>query len=97
MSHLFASLLCVAGFAALAFAMHRHQRDLVGRSLPRSWTRILRVAGGCALLAALGVLVGRYGWALGLVMFSGHTSLGAGIVLGGLISYARRTSVARPR
>ena len=32
MSHLLAFALCLAGFAALAFAVHRQQRDIIGRS-----------------------------------------------------------------
>ena len=89
MSHLPPFVLCLAGFAALAFAMDRPQRDLIGRSLPMSATRALRIAGACALLLALGVLVAWQGWGLGLVMFSGHTSLTAGIVHCALIGYAR--------
>jgi hypothetical protein len=89
MSHLLALVLCVAGFAALAFAMHRHQRDIIGRSLQLITTRGLRLVGTCALLVAFGVLVTRYGWGFGLVMFSGHTSIAAGVVFCGLIGYLR--------
>ena len=89
MKHFLACVLCLAGFAALAFAMHRHQRDIIGRSLPLSTTRFLRVVGTCAPLFALGVLVTAYGWGLGLVMFSGHTSISAGVVLCALIRHVR--------
>ena len=94
MSHLPPFLLCLAGFAALALATDRQQRDLIGRPLPTGATRALRVIGAAALLAALGSLVAWRGWGLGLVMFSGHTSLTAGILLCALIVYARTR--ARP-
>lgn len=89
MIHLSSFILCLTGFAALAFAMDRQQRDLFGRPLPALATASLRVGGATALLGALGLLVAWQGWALGLVMFSGHTSLGAGVVHGALIAHLR--------
>ena len=89
MNHLLAFVLCLAGFTALAFAMRRQQRDIIGRPLRLTTAYVLRVAGACALLFALGILVARQGWSLGLVMFSGHTSITAGTVLCALIGYAR--------
>jgi hypothetical protein len=89
MNHLLAFVLCLAGFTALAFAMRRQQRDIIGRSLRLTTTYVLRVAGAGALLFALGILVARHGWSLGLVMFSGHTSVTAGLVLCALVGYAR--------
>ncbi|WP_441279252.1 DUF3325 family protein [Tardiphaga sp. 172_B4_N1_3] len=65
------------------------QRDIIGGSLPLTTTRVLRVVGTCALLFALGVLATAHGWGLGLVMFSGHSSIAAGIVLCALIRYVR--------
>lgn len=87
MSHLFALIMSLTGFAALACAMKRQQRDLFGQALDPRTTRILRLTGTAALLGALNLLVVQKGWALGLVMFSGHTSLAAGIVLCVLIGY----------
>lgn len=69
MTHLAALVLCLAGFAALAFATRRQQRDIVGGALQSITTYILRMTGACALLFAFGVLVAKYGWSLGLVMF----------------------------
>ncbi|MDQ8730072.1 DUF3325 domain-containing protein [Bradyrhizobium sp. LHD-71] len=89
MSHLLAFMLCLAGFAALAFAMRRHQRDVLGGPLPPPKTYALRVAGGAALLSALGILVTQQGWSLGLVSFSGHASITAGIVYCALAGYMR--------
>ncbi len=96
MSHLLAFALSLAGFAALAGATHRQQRDLFGNALQPAMTRMARLAGTAALLAVLGNLVAQYGWGLGLVMFSGHTSLAAGIVVCALIGYMRM-QVRKPR
>jgi hypothetical protein len=95
MTHLAAIALCLAGFTALAFATPRQQRDIVGRALRATTRYALRVAGACALLFALGMLVAQHGWSLGLVMFSGHTSLAAGLVYCALIRLVRTR--ARPR
>ena len=89
MNHFLAGALCLAGFTALAFAMRRQQRDIIGRSLPLATTYLLRAIGACVLLLALGILVAWQGWGLGLVMFSGHTSLNAGLVYCLLVGYAR--------
>ncbi|MBP2228660.1 TRAP-type C4-dicarboxylate transport system permease small subunit [Azospirillum agricola] len=97
MSHLPPLLLALAGFTALAFATDRQQHDLLGRPLPPSATRALRIAGAAALLLALGALVAWKGWGLGLVMFSGHASLAAGVVLGALILRARAAARAPKR
>jgi hypothetical protein len=89
MSHLLSLALCLAGFAALAFATRRQQRDLFGRSLQPTTTYTLRFAGTCALILALGILVAGQGWALGLVIFSGHTTMTAGLAFCALIVQAR--------
>jgi len=90
MIHVATLALCLAGFAALAFATRRQQREFLGGPLQPAATYVLRAIGTCALLIALGILVVWQGWGLGLVMFSGHTSLAAGIVFCTLIGYARR-------
>ncbi|MFH0301018.1 DUF3325 domain-containing protein [Bradyrhizobium sp. 31Argb] len=89
MSHLLSFALCLTGFTALAFATNRQQRDIFGRLLRPSTTYVHRMVSACALVFALGILVARQGWSLGLVMFSGHTSLAAGIVFCALIGRAR--------
>lgn len=89
MSHLLSFVLCLAGFTALAFAVRRQQRDLIGRFLPLGATNVLRFLGAGALLSALVVLVAGHGWSFGLVMFSGHTSMAAGITYCMLVGYAR--------
>ncbi|MCX7319346.1 MAG: DUF3325 family protein [Hyphomicrobiales bacterium] len=94
MSHVVALMFSLAGFAALACASRRQQRDLFGGSLGSAVTLGFRLAGGAALLGALAVLVAWHGWGLALVMYSGHTSLAAGIVGAVLIVYGRS---ARPK
>jgi predicted membrane protein len=88
-NHFLAGALCLAGFTALAFAMRRQQREIIGRSLPLATTYLLRTIGAAVLLLVLGILVAWQGWGLGLVMFSGHTSIAAGIVYAVLIAYTR--------
>lgn len=85
MSHLISILLCLTGFTALACAMERQQHELFVRQLSKAATRALRWSGTCALAAALGATLLHHGWGLGLVMYSGHTSLAAGMVYGVLI------------
>jgi hypothetical protein len=95
MTHLIALLLSTLGFAALALAMERHQEDLFGHALATTANRWLRVAGWAALGLALVVTVQAQGWGVGLVSYSGHTSLGAGLVFGALV-VVERTRSRRP-
>jgi hypothetical protein len=87
---LLALIFCLIAFAFLAVAMERHQETLFGRLLPAGQTRGFRIAGWCALVLALRFVVDQKGWALGLVNYSGYTSLAAMLVFGGLIIYGRR-------
>lgn len=82
---LFALLLCVFAFASLAMAMARHQEAVFGRTLPAAGSRCFRGAGWSGLLIALWLIVADQGWALGLVDYSGSTSVAAGVVYGALI------------
>jgi len=77
------------GFAALALAMERHQQDLFKSILVPMRTRLLRMGGWILLLLALVLLVRASGWSLGLVAYSGHTSLGAGVVFLTLVGIER--------
>lgn len=94
-THGLALLACTLGFAALALAMHRHQHDLLGRALPTGQIRALRLLGTGALLGALWLVVAAQGWSLGLVSYSGHTSLGAGLVILALVAHDRWTTARR--
>lgn len=94
MIHVLSLLLCLAGFAALACATQRQQDELFDCSLPRRTTIWLRAAGAGVLLLALAALLAWRGWGLGLVMYSGYTSLAAGLVFCALLVHRRRR--ARP-
>lgn len=85
MNHGLIFLASLLGFAALALATERQQEIQFGRALAPRSTRALRWVGCVGLLFALAVAVGSQGWALGLVSYSGHTSLGAGLVFVALL------------
>ena len=87
--HLAVLLLSAAAFGALALAMERHQDEVFARALAPSTTRALRGAGWLLLGAALVLAVRNQGWSLGLVSYSGHTSVGAGLVFGLLVVRGR--------
>jgi len=80
MTHLPSFMLCLAGFTLLALAMHRQQKEIFRRPLGRAATRTTRITATITLLLALSLQVSELGWGLGLVTYSGHTSLAAGIV-----------------
>lgn len=94
MTHLVALVICLASFLMLACATRRQQRDLFGAALSRSTTIAYRALGVAGLVVALGLLIASQGVGLGLVAFSGHTSLAAGIVHLALI--ARVKLAAKP-
>jgi len=81
---------CTAGMCALAAAAERQQPLCFGRTLSGRSTRWLRATGWVLLLVCLGAAVRGWGWGLGLVAYSGHTSLAAGLVYLGLILRARQ-------
>jgi hypothetical protein len=87
--HLLTLLICILAFAALALGMARHQEAVFGRELQASTARTLRSAGWCGLALALAIIVARQGWGLGLVSYSGHTSLAAGLVYVALVIRGR--------
>ncbi|WP_022720081.1 DUF3325 family protein [Rhodopseudomonas sp. B29] len=89
MSHAVVQALCLAGFAALALATRRLQRDAFGSPLRPAVTLALRSGAAALLLLSLAVLVTWQGWGVGLVMFSGHTTLAAALVYCALIGYGR--------
>ncbi|KND61285.1 iron uptake protein [Candidatus Burkholderia verschuerenii] len=89
MTHFLTLVFCVVAFASLAASMERHQQALLGHALPPGQSRGFRIAGWCALVLALRFIVDDDGWALGLVRYSGCTSLAAGLVFGALIVYER--------
>lgn len=90
MTHLLGLLICLAAFAALAMATDRAQSDVLGKGLPAGTSRALRTIGWVLLLGCLAMAVGAQGWSLGLVNYSGYTSLAAGLVFLALIIQQRR-------
>jgi hypothetical protein len=90
MNHLAVLLLSLLAFGALALAMNRHQQTVFGRRLATRITRCLRLGGWSVLALALLAAIRGQGWALGLVSYSGHTTLAAGLIYGALIVNERR-------
>lgn len=76
-----AILLALPGFAALALAMERHQRDLLGRRLTGRATLLLRGLGWLLLAASPLEAIARQGWGMGLVVWLGALTLAAAAVL----------------
>ena len=97
MTHALTLVVSVAGFAALALATERQQDVLLGRALPAIATRVLRGAGWGLLLASLAIAVQGWGWGFGLVAYSGHTSLAAGVVYVVALAIARLQRRAQDR
>ncbi|SHH14950.1 DUF3325 domain-containing protein [Pollutimonas bauzanensis] len=87
--------LSIVAFALLALAMERHQEAVFGRRLGAAAGGWNRAAGWAALALALVLAVALRGWSLGLVAFSGHASLAAGIVYGMLVWQGRRKAPRR--
>jgi hypothetical protein len=75
-------------------ATERQQDELLGRTLPGGVARALRVVGWGLLLVALAAAVRNWGWAFGLVAYSGHTSVAAGVVYAAALLAARRRANA---
>lgn len=74
-------LILSAGFLALALAMDRHHRDVIGGPVPRHRRNILRLVG--TLLLALGFTACGLarGWHFGPVWFTGLAAMSAFAVL----------------
>ncbi|WP_244818393.1 DUF3325 domain-containing protein [Caballeronia sp. Lep1P3] len=95
MTHALVLVLCAVSFACLALATERVQHALFARSIACGYARSLRIAGACGLLLALWLDVADEGWALGLVRYSGCTTLAAGLIYLALIACARRAGKKR--
>ncbi|ANN79520.1 DUF3325 domain-containing protein [Bordetella flabilis] len=92
MIHLLTLCICILAFAALALAMTRHQEAIFRRELQAPIAHALRGAGWCGLALGLAIIVAGRGWALGLVAYSGHTSLAAGLVYVALVIRGRSST-----
>lgn len=73
-------LLGVLSFACLALSMARHQQDVFGAELRPAITRALSLCGWLLQAFALYLAGQALGWSQGLVAYSGHASLAAGVV-----------------
>lgn len=84
MIHMLAICASILGFGCLCAAMPRHQKDLLGRTLPRQVHRWLRRAGGALLLVALATDMAGIGPAYGAIAWFGHLTIGAAMAVTGL-------------
>lgn len=89
MNNITALLVCVFAFGALAAATERHRTVFFAGPVSPALVRALRAAGWAGLLLALWIAVAHQGWALGLVHYSGQTSVAAGLVHAALIVRGR--------
>lgn len=84
--------LAYAGLAALCLGMHRHHRQVVGRS-PRAGVALaLRLAGNALLVLSLAAAVAADGWAVGPVAWFGGLSAAA-LALVLLLPYRPRLAI----
>ncbi|AMM24443.1 DUF3325 domain-containing protein [Variovorax sp. PAMC 28711] len=95
MTHLLTFVLCLSGFMALALATERQQEILFARVLEAPAARGWRVFGWSALTVALIVAVHHWGWAFGLVVYSGHTSVCAGLTYLALVRLGHNAASRR--
>jgi hypothetical protein len=91
-----ASLLCISliygGFAALSFAMDRHQTEVFGRELDRRTTLALRLGGGLILACSLPPCILAWGGSIGIVGWLGMAT-GSAVALVLMLRYARRPAL----
>lgn len=71
MSELVPLALAYAGFAMLAAAMHRHQRDLWRQPIGDPARYLLRAAGTAGLLVSFAASIHVSGWSVGPVLWVG--------------------------
>lgn len=73
-------LLALTGFAMLSLSMAKHQRDLLGCGLSRSWEIGLRCAGWLSNSASLASSIRAAGVSIGIVQWAAFLTLAALIV-----------------
>ncbi|MBN7796122.1 DUF3325 domain-containing protein [Parahaliea mediterranea] len=82
------AILCCAllGFLALALAMSRHAKQVLGGALPAPRRRALRAGGWLLLVFALALCIRRPHWDVGLVAWLGWLSV-AGVAVAFSLPY----------
>ena len=78
--HLLLFSICLFGFLALALSMIRHQEDLFGQPKKRTFTLCMRAIGWLSLVLAAVLAIYGLDIAVGLVAYSGHTSMAAALI-----------------
>lgn len=74
-------LLCVAGFASMALAMSKHQREVLGRVQGPGRQMALRLGGWGLLCLALWLCLETWGVSIGLVSWTGLLTVAAIVVV----------------
>ena len=77
MTEITALLLSLLGFAALALAMHKHHRDILGRPIPPVRRHGLRLTGWGLLALAFAACIAGKGWATGPVLWFAQLTVAA--------------------
>ena len=77
MIHILAICAAILGFGCLCAAMARHQKDMLGRTLPVPVQQRFRKAGFTLLLVALVIDMAGLGTAHGAIAWFGHLTVGA--------------------
>jgi hypothetical protein len=90
MMSLVAFILALAGFAALALAMHRHYRHVRHHALGTGTQILLRLTGAGSLAASFAACIADAGWAIGPVLWLGWLTAAALTVALGLTFWPRR-------
>jgi len=81
MIHILAICASILGFGCLCAAMARHQKELLGRTLPSPVQQRFRKAGFTLLLVALVIDMAGLGTAYGTIAWFGHLTIGAMMTL----------------
>lgn len=83
-------LLNVASFLALCLSLTRHQRDLLGRDLPRHVILTMRTGGYGGIALAFVIQALAHGPAYGAMAWAGLLTVSAVLVVAGLTLRAER-------
>lgn len=89
-------LLSLAAWLALALAMERHQRDVLGRAIAGAHARWLRVAGWMLLAASPVPMILYWGALTGLSLWGALISLTALALVLAITARARSISLRKP-